>query len=79
MPTITLYGKPGCHLCDVALDDLEAVRKTHPFEIVKVNIEDDPELVSRYGDLIPVMLLDGAPLFKYRVNAARLRQRLEVK
>jgi glutaredoxin len=77
MPTVTIYGKPGCHLCEDALDALLDVRATHPFEIVEVNIARDPALIERYGEQIPVVLLDGELMFEYEVDPALLRQRLE--
>lgn len=77
MPTVTVYGKPGCHLCDDALDALLDVRATHPFDIVEVNIARDPALIERYGEQIPVVMLDGEWLFDYQVDPAVLRQRLE--
>ena len=77
MRTVTIYSKPGCHLCDIAKDALLAVQATHPFRIVEVDIERDPALFAEYGEQIPVVFLDGERLFTYRVIKAQLRQKLE--
>jgi glutaredoxin len=54
---ITLYTKPGCHLCEQALADLERLRRRHPYTLQQVNIAEDPELLRRYGERIPVLVV----------------------
>ena len=73
---VTLYTRVGCHLCDVAKDVLDQVRRERPFELVTVDIDTDPELVRLYGEEVPVVAVDGRKAFKYRVDAAALRERL---
>ena len=77
MRTVTLYGRPGCHLCDDARAVLERVRASHPFRLVEVDIEADDDLLRRYLERIPVVALDGEELFELDVPEAALRQRLE--
>jgi len=74
---VTLYTRVGCHLCDVAKDVLEQVRSERPFELETVDIDTDPELVRLYGEEVPVVAVDGRKAFKYRVDAAALRDRLD--
>jgi glutaredoxin len=76
LPTVTLYGRPGCHLCDEARAALERVRAQFPFEVHSVNIEEDDALLRAYLERIPVVALDGEELYDYRVDAADLRARL---
>ena len=76
MPTLILYGKPGCHLCDEARAEIERVRSDRPFELEQVDITLDPVLNRRYGERIPVLALDGEELFELRVDGDALRQRL---
>ena len=76
MRTITLYGRPDCHLCDEARAALERVRATHPFRLVDVDIEADDELFKRYLERIPVVVLDGEELFEFFVDEQRLRGKL---
>jgi glutaredoxin len=75
--TITLYGKPGCHLCDEAREAVERVRARHPFELREVDITLDPMLHRRYGERIPVLELEGEELFEFVVDADALRERLD--
>ena len=76
MRTVTLYGRPDCHLCDEARAALERVRVTHPFSLDEVDIETDDELFKRYLERIPVVVLDGEELFEFFVDEERLRETL---
>ncbi len=76
MRTVTLYGRPGCHLCDDARAALERVRASHPFSLVEVDIEGDDALFARYLERIPVVALDGEELFELFVDEERLALRL---
>jgi hypothetical protein len=76
VPTVILYGKPGCHLCDDARMEIERVRAEHPFELQQVDITLDPALNRLYGERVPVLALDGEELFDFRVDGDALRVRL---
>jgi len=69
---VTLYGRPGCHLCDDARAALERVRATHPFQLEEVDIESDDALLARYLERIPVVALDGEELFDLFVDEEAL-------
>jgi glutaredoxin len=75
-PTVTLYGRPGCHLCDDACAALERVRADSPFELREVDIEADDALLRTYLERIPVVALDGEEVYDYHVDEADLRARL---
>ena len=77
MALVTVYSKPGCHLCEEAIRTLQLVQKQHRFELEEVNIETDPILLAEYGEQIPVIMLNGTFLFEYAVDEARLRQLLK--
>ena len=76
MATVTLYGRPGCHLCDDARAVLERIRADAPFELVEEDIERDDELLKRYLERIPVIALDGEELFDFFVDEPALRAAL---
>ena len=78
MTAVTLYGRPGCHLCDVAREVLLRVRTESPFELLEVDIERDDELFKRYLERIPVVCLNGEELFEFEVDEAALRRRLSL-
>ncbi|MFP5290943.1 MAG: glutaredoxin family protein [Actinomycetes bacterium] len=75
--TLTLLGRPGCHLCDDARAIVTEVLAQAPgVDFVERSILDDAELLSRYRDEIPVVLIDGAVHAIWRVDEARLRSAL---
>jgi glutaredoxin len=69
---ITLYGRPGCHLCDDARAVLERVGE--PFD--EVDIESDDALLKRYLERIPVVAIDGQELYDFFVDEQDLRRRV---
>jgi glutaredoxin len=75
-PTLTLYSRPGCHLCDDARVALERVRARAPFALREVNIESDDSLLRRYLERIPVVALGDEELFDFFVDEAALEDRL---
>ncbi|MGH2969625.1 MAG: glutaredoxin family protein [Solirubrobacteraceae bacterium] len=75
-PAVTLYGRPGCHLCDDARAVLERVRADARFTLREVDITTDDELHRRYLERVPVVCLDGEELFDYHVDEHALRRRL---
>ena len=73
---VTLYGKPGCHLCAEAREVVVAARAERRFELQEVDVSLDPVLQRRYGERIPVLAVDGEELFQYHVDPEELRERL---
>ena len=76
MRTVTLYSRPGCHLCDEARDVLDRLRAQAPFTVEEVDITRDDALHARYLERIPVVALDGEELFDYEVDEAALLRRI---
>jgi Glutaredoxin-like domain (DUF836) len=77
--TLTLIGKPDCHLCEVARDVVEAVVADLPEDAVIVDersILDDPALYEVWWEKIPVVLIDGSLHAHWRVSPDRLRAAL---
>jgi glutaredoxin len=74
--TVTLYSRPGCHLCDEARAVLEKVRARAPFDVDEINIEADDVLHARYLERIPVVAIDGEELFEYFVDEESLMRRI---
>lgn len=53
---------------------LNAVLPGHGEEYVVENVDSDPEWSARYGEVIPVLLRDGKPVAKIRLDRRRLEQ-----
>ncbi|MFD8212080.1 glutaredoxin family protein [Streptomyces sp. NPDC059695] len=74
--TVTLIGKPGCHLCDDARAVVEAVCAETGASWEEKDITRDEELHRAYWEQIPVVLIDGEQHTFWRVDADRLRREL---
>jgi glutaredoxin len=74
MAHVVLYARPGCHLCDVARNAIDEVRRSVPFSFEEVSIEGDDELELSYGIRIPVVLVDGEERFEIEVDRAALAE-----
>ena len=77
MTRVVLYGKPGCCLCDEAREAVATVRASHPFDLDEVDVSTDPDLHHRYGERIPVVVVDGEELLEGHVDAGELARRLQ--
>ena len=73
---VTLYGKPGCHLCDDARAVIERVCADLGESYDEISILDDPALPERFGEEIPVTFVDGRQHDFWRVDEERLRAAL---
>jgi len=81
MLALTLYSRPGCHLCEEMKAIVRGVveRYGEPVAIDEIDISTDPELEARYGLEIPVLLLNGRKIAKYRVTAGELARALDAR
>ncbi|MBC8351395.1 MAG: glutaredoxin family protein [Planctomycetes bacterium] len=67
-----LYTRQGCHLCD----DAHEILRRHGLVPRSVDIDCDPELVAKYTECVPVVVIDGQERFRGRVNEILLRRLL---
>jgi hypothetical protein len=77
VPVLTLYGKPGCHLCEEARAVVDAARAGRDVTLDEVDVTLDPVMHRAYGQRIPVLALDGEELFELFVDADALERRLD--
>jgi hypothetical protein len=77
VPTLTLYGKPGCHLCDDARVAVERAAAGRDLTLEQVDITLDPALHARYKERIPVLAIDGETVFELFVDEGVLERRLD--
>ena len=77
MALITIYSKPDCHLCERAKGVIERCRTKAEFAIEIVDISQNPELLQRYRDDIPVILLDGNEIARHFVRERKLLELLQ--
>ncbi|NLT06114.1 MAG: glutaredoxin family protein [Solirubrobacterales bacterium] len=76
MATVTLYGKPGCCLCDDARAELAALGERLGFAVEEVDVSVDPVLHRRYGERIPVVAVDGEEACELGVDGPEIARLL---
>jgi glutaredoxin len=76
MMKVTLFTKPGCHLCEAVEQAVAGVRRRRAFDLAVRNILDDPADFQKYQHAIPVVLVDGVEVARYRMTAEELEATL---
>ncbi len=77
MTVLTVYSRPGCHLCEDAVQGLRRMQGEIDFELLELDISADESLHRAYFDRIPVISLEGEELCEYFLQEAVVRERLE--
>jgi glutaredoxin len=77
VPTLILYGKPGCHLCDDARAAVKRAIGTRDVGLTEIDITLDPVLHARYGERIPVLEIDGETVFELFADEGVLERWLD--
>lgn len=73
---LTLYSRPGCHLCDEMKDVVAPIAAELGFALEVIDISSSAELLAAHGNDIPVLLVNDRKAFKHRLSARELRRRL---
>ena len=74
---VEIYSRPGCHLCDEAKEVIERVRRRVGFGLRIINVESDPALEKEYGELIPVVFINGNQAFEYQVDEIEFEKKVK--
>ena len=77
MSVVTVYSRPGCHLCEEAIATLRRLQQELGFSLAERDIDGDEALQRAYFERVPVIALDGEELSDFFVDEAALRERLE--
>jgi glutaredoxin len=73
---VTIYSRPGCHLCEEAKAQITPLLKEFGARLTEINIDEDPELRARYDYDVPVIFLGVRKAAKHRVDLAQFRRQL---
>ena len=72
MNRLTIYSRPGCHLCDEMKAVVHRVSASVPLTLDEIDISGNAELERLYGVEIPVLMVDGKKVAKYRIGESEL-------
>ncbi len=68
-----------CPLCEEAVSTLERERRRLPFGLIVRDITDDPSLMAKHRDEVPVVFVDGKKRFFGRVDMVLFRRILNAR
>jgi hypothetical protein len=74
---VTLYTRPGCHLCEEAKAQIAPLLRGAGARLREVNIDADPALRALYDYDVPVVLLGARKVAKHRVDVGQFRRQLD--
>jgi len=77
MVDVTIFSRHDCHLCDVVVRIAQQVQAEIPFTLTRKNIDADAGLAARYGDRIPVVLIDQVETFAGKVTEGEFRRAIQ--
>jgi glutaredoxin len=72
-----MYTRKGCHLCEFAWEILRSAQKDYGFVLKAEDVDTDPNLAELYGQIVPVVLLNGQVRFRGGINNVLLQRLLK--
>ncbi len=72
-----LYTRVGCHLCDEARDAIRKLPSKYKLAVTEIDVDDKAEDITRYGDKVPVLVLEHGPSIESFITDKTLRQTLD--
>lgn len=78
MADVVVYSRPGCHLCEEAIEQIVALHgQGYRFNLHEVDIESNDLLLRRYLERIPVVEVDGLEVSELILDQDGLKARLD--
>ena len=68
-----VYSRAWCHLCEELLAALEPLRREFGVEVEVIDVDADPLLEERYGELVPVLMAGDTELCHYHLDPTAVR------
>ncbi len=73
---VTIYSRPGCHLCEEAKAQIAPLLKEFGAHLTEMNIDEDAHLRALYDFDVPVIFLGARKAAKHRVDLVQFRRQL---
>ena len=74
---VILYVRQECHLCDAARAVVAEVAEATGAGWAEVDVDEDPQALAVYGELVPVVTVDGVQQGYWRLDSRRIRRAVE--
>jgi len=76
MPTLTVFSRRGCHLCELLIEELQPLVRG-VLSIAIQDVDSRADWRRRYGDRIPVVEFDGEPVCEAHLDRAAIARVLQ--
>ena len=77
MKEVMVYSRVGCHLCEIAIDQINSVKDELGFNLEIKFIGDDAVLEQEYGEQVPVILINNKIHDYWRIDLARFTKAIK--
>ena len=77
MKNVTVYSRSGCHLCEIAMDRINSVKKDYEFSLEIFLIDNNNELEKEFGEQVPVIMIDNTIHDYWRVDLERFTKAIK--
>ena len=77
MKNVTVYSRSGCHLCEIAMDRINSVKKDYEFTLEILLIDNNNELEKEFGEQVPVIMIDNTIHDYWRVDLERFTKAIK--
>ncbi|HVK54374.1 MAG TPA: glutaredoxin family protein [Burkholderiales bacterium] len=75
--TLTILSREYCHLCHDMIDAVRLIQRATPFELKVIDVDENPELEEKYGELVPVLLAGDREICHYHLDRDALNAYLK--
>lgn len=76
LPTVVVYSRKGCHLCEVVKESLSKLSRRGGFTWREIDVDTNVDLRREFNDEVPVVFIDGRKAFKYRMDEQEFLRKL---
>jgi hypothetical protein len=76
-PQLTLYHRPGCHLCQEMEGALRRLQPSLGFQLQRLDVDADTRLRDQYGWLVPLLFIEQREICRYFLDEGALHDALE--
>jgi len=77
-PTLMVYSRRGCHLCELLLEEIEPLVRDRA-NVRVLDVDERPEWQAAYGDRVPVVCCDGDEICQYNLDRRAVLDRIGIR
>ncbi len=71
MPSVQIYSRPGCHLCEQLIEEIAPLLRGRA-RLAVLNVDSRADWQEDYGSRVPVVEIDGRFVCEHKLDRAAL-------